>query len=105
MTAGETVNLWGSAVALTGSLTFVAVYSLFARWWRDPIGRLLVYKALAISVFMALSVIAYTTDADLTVLRLVRGIIAAAFGLLMLYQAWFVGHTQITGARRGPDNT
>ncbi|WP_086559966.1 putative phage holin [Streptomyces africanus] len=101
MTSGETVNLWGSAIALVGCLSFVAVYSLLARWWRDPVGRLLVIKALAIAAFMAISICVTALGADVAVLRFVRGILAALFGALMIYQAWLVGHTQIKGARRG----
>lgn len=101
MTGGEAVNLGGSVIALTGCLAFVAVYSLLARWWRDPIGRLLVTKAVAIALFMAISVAATAFSADVGILRFVRGSLAALFGALMLYQAWLVGHTQIKGARRG----
>jgi hypothetical protein len=105
MTTGETVNLWGSILALSGSLTFVAVYSLLARWWRDSVGRLLVIKALAISAFMAISICVTLLRADIEVLRTVRGVLAALFGALMLYQAWLVGRTQIKGARRDTTGT
>lgn len=101
MTGGETVNLWGSVIALAGCLSFITVYSLLARWWRDPIGRLLVTKAVAIAAFMAISIAATAFGADVAVLRTVRGILAALFGMLMLYQAWLVGHSQIKGARHG----
>lgn len=105
MTAGETVNLWGSTAALAGCLAFVAVYTLLARWWRDPVGRLLVIKALAIAAFMAISICVTLLREDVEVLRVVRGILAALFGALMLYQAWLVGHTQIKGARRDTTGT
>lgn len=98
MTAGEAVNFWGSTVALGGSLAFVTVYSLLARWWRNPVGRLLVVKALAIAAFMAISVCVTLLRSDIELLRLVRGVLAALFGALMFYQAWLVGHTQITGS-------
>lgn len=101
MTLGETVNLWGSTTALVGCLSFVTVYTLLARWWRDPVGRLLVIKALAIAAFMAISISVTVINADVEVLRIVRGILAALFGVLMLYQAWLVGYTQIKGAHRG----
>jgi hypothetical protein len=101
MTPGEMVNLWGSVIALVGCLSFVAVYSLLARWWRTPIGRLLVIKALAIAAFMAISISATLFEADVAVLRIVRGILAALFGALMFYQAGLVARTQIKGARRG----
>lgn len=94
MTAGEAVNVWGSVAALSGSLAFVTVYSLLARWWRNPVGRLLVVKALAIAAFMAISVCVTLLRADVELLRTVRGVLAALFGALMLYQAWLVGHTQ-----------
>ncbi|WP_030248044.1 hypothetical protein [Streptomyces sp. NRRL S-455] len=101
MTTGETVNLAGSVIALVGCLSFVLVYTLLARWWRTLVGRLLVIKALAIAAFMAISIGVTVFRADVEVLRIVRGILAALFGALMLYQAWLVGHTQIEGARRG----
>lgn len=96
---GVTVNVWGSAVALLGCVAFVAVYSLFAPWWRSPVGRLLVFKALAMSAFMALSLAVNAFHADLPLVSAVRGVLAAAFGLLMAYQAWLVGHAQIKGLR------
>jgi amino acid transporter len=106
MTGGEAVNVWGSALALVGCLVFVAVYSLFARWWRDRVGRLLVIKALAIAAFMAISICLTVYRPDAEFLRFLRGILAALFGVLMTYQAWLVGHTQIKGARRGaPEDT
>lgn len=101
MTGGAAVNLWGSVIALTGCVAFVTVYSLLARWWRDPIGRLLVTKAVAIAAFMAISITATAFGADVEVLRVVRGVLAALFGTLMLYQAGLVARTQIKGARRG----
>lgn len=101
MTTGETVNLWGSVIALAGCLSFVAVYTLLARWWRDPVGRLLVIKALAIALFMAISICVTAFRADVEILRVVRGSLAALFGALMLYQAGLVARTQIKGARRG----
>jgi hypothetical protein len=102
MTAGEMVNLWGSLLALVGCLAFVAVYSLLARWWRYPVGRLLVIKALAIAAFMAISICVTVQDrADVELLRFVRGVLAALFGTLMLYQAGLVARTQIKGARHG----
>lgn len=101
MTAGETVNLWGSTAALAGCLAFVAVYSLLARWWRDRVGRLLVTKALAVAAFMAISICVTVLRSDIEALRVVRGVLAALFGALMFYQAWLVGYTQIKGARHG----
>ena len=101
MTTGETVNLWGSVIALVGCLAFVAVYTLLARWWRDIVGRLLVIKALAIALFMAISICVTAFGADVEILRIVRGSLAALFGALMLYQAGLVARTQIKGARRG----
>ena len=101
MTAGETVNTWGSVLALAGCLAFVGFYSLLVRWWRSAVGRLLVTKAAAIALFMAISLCSTVLRADLEVLRTVRGVLAALFGSLMLYQAWLVTHTQIKGARRG----
>jgi uncharacterized membrane protein len=101
MTPGETVNLWGSVIALVGCLSFVAVYTVLARWWRTRVGRLLVIKALAIAAFMAISICVTLLRTDIEILRVVRGVLAALFGVLMLYQAWLVGHTQIKGARRG----
>ena len=101
MTSGEAMNLWGSVIALVGCLAFVAVYSLLARWWRDPVGRLLVIKARAIAGFMAISISVTVLGADVEVLRVVRGVLAALFGTLMLYQAGLVARTQIKGARRG----
>ncbi|MFD8226856.1 hypothetical protein ACFV16_22090 [Streptomyces massasporeus] len=101
MTSGETVNLWGSVVALVGCLSFVAVYSLLARWWRDIVGRLLVIKALAIACFMAISICVTAFGADVELLRTLRGALAGLFGALMLYQAGLVARTQIKGARRG----
>ncbi|MFH8805247.1 hypothetical protein ACH4F6_37855 [Streptomyces sp. NPDC017936] len=98
MTAGEAVNLWGSILALAGSLAFVAVYSLLARWWRDAVGRLLVIKALAVAAFMAISISVTLLRGDIEALRTVRGILAGLFGTLMLYQAWLVGHMQTKGA-------
>jgi hypothetical protein len=95
------VNVWGSAIALVGCLSFVAVYTLLARWWRTLVGRLLVIKALAIAAFMAISICVTAFGVDAEALRTLRGILAALFGVLMLYQAWLVGHTQIKGARRG----
>lgn len=99
MTAEQTVNLCGSIAALSGSLSFVLVYTLLAPWWRSHIGRLLVFKALAIASFMVVSILSYTVDRDdsgfgLGVLLLVRGIFAAGFGAMMTYQAWLVGRTQ-----------
>jgi hypothetical protein len=101
MTGGEAVNLWGSVLALVGCLAFVAVYSVFARWWRDAVGRLLVTKALAVAAFMAISIGITVMRSDAELLRIVRGFLAALFGVLMLYQAWLVGHAQIKGARSG----
>lgn len=105
MTTGETVNVWGSAIALAGCLAFVAVYTLLARWWRDRVGRLLVIKALSVAAFMAISICVTLLRGDAEMLRVVRGILAALFGVLMLYQAWLVGHTQIKGARRDTTGT
>ncbi|MER7488704.1 hypothetical protein ABTY20_22925 [Streptomyces sp. NPDC126497] len=104
-TTGETVNLWGSAIALAGCLAFVAVYTLLARWWRDPVGRLLVIKALAIAAFMAISICVTALRGDIEALRIVRGVLATLFGALMFYQAWLVGRTQIKGARRDTTGT
>ena len=104
MTAGQTVNLGGSIAALAGCLTFVLIYSLCAPWWRSHVGRLLVFKALAIAAFMTVSVLEYTVDADdgagLGDLLMVRGILAAGFGVMMAYQAWLVGRTQARGGSR-----
>lgn len=99
MTSGEAVNVWGSALAFAGSLTFVFVYSI-ARWWRDPVGRLLAIKALAIASFMAISLCATLLRTDAELLRTVRGILAGLFGALMFYQALIVARVQIKGARR-----
>jgi hypothetical protein len=106
MTAGQTVNLCGSIAALSGSLAFVLVYSVFAPWWRSRVGRLLVFKALAIAAFMTVSVLSYAVDpknrAVMGVLLLVRGVLAAGFGAAMTYQAWLVGYTQTKShARKG----
>jgi len=101
MTAGEAVNLWGSTVALVGSLTFVTAYTLVARWWRGPVGRLLVTKALAIAAFMVISILVTALSADPEALRILRGVLAGLFGALMLYQAGLVIRTQIKGARNG----
>lgn len=99
MTTGQAVNLWGSVLALVGCAAFVGVYSLLAPWWRSQVGRLLVLKAAAIAVLMAITIcMAALTAADVEILRLVRGALAALFGVLMLYQAWLVGHTQTKGA-------
>lgn len=103
MTAGQMVNLCGSIFALSGSLAFVLVYSLFAPWWRNRIGRLLVMKATFISGFMVVSILGYVTDPEtgrrVSVLLLVRGALAGAYGALMAYQAWFVSHAQLKGSR------
>ena len=53
MTMGETVNFWGSLVALVGCVVFIGVYSVMpfltgrSRWWHSLIGRMLVAKAAA----------------------------------------------------------
>lgn len=99
MTAGQAVNLWGSVLALVGCAAFVGVYSLLAPWWRSQVGRLLVLKAAAIAVLMTITIcMAVLTAADAEILRTVRGVLAAVFGSLMIYQAWLVGHTQTKGA-------
>lgn len=98
MTTGELANLCGSSVALAGSLAFIAVYTTTARgWWRSAVGRLLVIKAVALSVFMALTVGVYLLGAELAVVRWIRGGFAAAFGLAMFVQASFVVRAQRTG--------
>lgn len=98
MTTGQTVNLFGSIAALAGSLGFILVYSLLAPWWRNHVGRLLVFKALAISGFMIVSILSYVVEPEngLGPLLLVRGILAAGFGVMMAYQAWLVRRTQVT---------
>lgn len=99
MTAGQAVNLWGSVIALGGCAAFVAVYTLLAPWWKGLVGRLLVVKALAIAAFMAITIGTTAFRDDIEILRIVRGVLAALFGTLMIYQAWLVGHTQTKGAR------
>lgn len=107
MTAGQTVNLVGSIAALSGSAGFVLVYSIFAPWWRSHVGRLLVVKAVAISLFMAISVLSYAidpgTDRHLSPLLLARGVLAAGYGVLMVYQAWIVSSAQLKGSRGAGD--
>lgn len=107
MTAGQTVNLCGSILALAGSLAFVLVYALFGPWRRSRVGRLLVMKALFISAFMSVSVVTYVVDPGtglhISVLLLTRGLLATAYGLLMAYQAWLVSYTQIHGPRTAGD--
>jgi hypothetical protein len=97
MTGGMTVNLVGSVLAFVGCTAFVAVYSLFAPWWRSHVGRLLVGKAVALAVFMAIAVCTYTGAADAEALRVVRGVAAGAFGVLMICQAGLV----VRETRRG----
>lgn len=93
MTTQQTVNLCGSIAALSGSLLFVTVYTIVARWWRSRIGRLLVVKALTVSALMVVSLAAYAVDSG--VLLLARGLLAAWFGVMMAYQAWIAGCTQL----------
>ena len=104
MTAGQAVNLVGSIAALAGSLAFVLVYTVFAPWWRNRIGRLLVVKALFMSAFMVVSITAYVLDSGngdrLGPLLLTRGLLAAGYGLVMAYQAWIVSYTQMKAASR-----
>jgi hypothetical protein len=104
MTAGQAANLCGSVAALAGALSFVLVYTLFAPWWTYRVGRLLVFKALVISGFMIVSIVAYIVNPDSGTGReplfMVRGVLAGGFGLMMTYQAWLVSREQIRGASR-----
>lgn len=106
MMAGQAVNLCGSVTALAGALAFVFVYTLFAPWRRYQVGKLLVFKALVISAFMIVSIMAYVIDPGngrhITPLLFVRGALAFGFGIAMLYQTYLVSSTQMKGASRDP---
>lgn len=93
---GETINFYGSLVALAGSLAFIGAYTIMpyitgrARWWSSRIGRLFVTKALAIAGLMVIAVVFYTTDIDAEWIRGVRGVFSGVIGVMMFYQTRLV---------------
>lgn len=97
---GERLNFYGSLLALTGCLLFIGVYTAMPyvtgreRWWHSHIGRLLVTKAAALAGLMAIVVSFYVWGIDVEWIRSARGVLAAAIGVMMMYQSWLVYRIQ-----------
>lgn len=100
MSMGETVNFYGSLVALAGCVTFIGVYSVMpfltnrVPWWRYQIGRMMVTKAASIAGLMLIIVVTYAFHVDREWVRLVRGVFAVVIGVMMFYQTWIVYRLQ-----------
>lgn len=93
---GETVNFWGSLVALVGCVVFIGVYSVMpfltgrSRWWHSLIGRMLVAKAAAIAGLMLIVIAMYVCDIQVEWVRATRGVFSALVGVMMAYQGYLV---------------
>jgi O-antigen/teichoic acid export membrane protein len=81
----------GSAAATITSWAFICSYTIFARWWKNPIGRFMVMKAAAICmtgvITISLTVTGFTEPWDW--LRYVQ---AGLWGLVSLA---FIHHTRL----------
>lgn len=93
---GETINFYGSLLALAGCLAFVGVYTVMPyltgrkRWWYSRIGRMFVTKALALAGLMAIVILFYVTNIDAEWIRGVRGVFSGVIGVMMFYQTRLV---------------
>jgi hypothetical protein len=105
MTMGETINFYGSLLALTGCILFIVIYTAMPflthreRWWNSKVGRMMVTKAIAIAGLMLIPVTFYLLRYDMEWTRSVRGVLSALIGIMMVYQSWLVYRTQ-----RGKDD-
>lgn len=100
MTVGEEINFWGSLLCLLGCVAFVSHYTFLAyrtgrvRWWHDPVGKMMVTKAVSIAGLMLLVIVFYLFNVDAEWIRGIRGVFAAMIGVMMGYQTYLVHRLQ-----------
>jgi hypothetical protein len=87
---GETLNFYGSILALIGCVSFIGLYSGMAPWWKGHVGRMLVTKAAAIGGLMAITVAFYAFDLDQEWIRVARGCLSFVIAAMMFYQTYLV---------------
>lgn len=86
MSVSETVSFWSSLFCAVAGLVFLAAYTVLARWYRSPIGRMLATYAASVTGLAGLTVLFYLIGQDLITVRYVRSGLVITIGVVLCYQ-------------------
>lgn len=86
MTADEWAVAATAAVGTAVGVVFMAVYALSAPWWSQPVGRMMMTLAGALTGLNVIAVLSSGFSVDVVPLRFARAGLITIVTLLQLYQ-------------------
>jgi hypothetical protein len=89
------LNAWVSLATAIACLAFIATYAALARWWVSYEGRIMMTTATAIMALSAYTFAVVHIVPESTVLRVIRIVVVAAIGIVMIFQTVRVVRIQI----------
>ena len=95
MTVSEWINYGASIFTTVCGLGFMITYTVMARWYANPVGRMMMVYAGSVTGLALISVVFYTLDIDVEWIRVVRGGLIFLVGTVMCYQAATVLRVQL----------
>jgi hypothetical protein len=91
MTQDQVITLLFKVVLISGALSvllFVAVYTWYAPWWRDEIGRTIVVKDILIAIMLVPTILSLFFEFTRLSSRVAAWVDIGLFGLLTPVMLW-----------------
>jgi drug/metabolite transporter (DMT)-like permease len=86
MAVSELLSFWTSLFCTLAGVVFLAAYSVLARWYASPMGRMIAAYAAAVTGLAGLTVIYYVIDQEITPVRYARSGLIITIGIVLCYQ-------------------
>jgi drug/metabolite transporter (DMT)-like permease len=99
MAISELLSFWASLFCVLAGVVFLAAYTLLARWYASPMGRMVATYAAAVTGLAAVTVVFYLIGQELTPIRYVRSGLITAIGVVLCYQTVVLVRAQTRGKK------
>jgi hypothetical protein len=101
MSISETLSFWASFFCLFSGVVFLVAYTMLARWYESPIGRMIATYAAAVTGLAGLTVMFYLAGEDLVMTRYVRSGLVITIGVVLCYQTAVLVRAQTRRKKEG----